>query len=666
MAYLKKRRIALVSVVLAFMLLFSYSVSFNLGNTALSGSQTAMAEEEQVLPAENPAEGTEGGGGAPGAGDTGDGSSELQTRSLLPGGVQLLNMGGGGGSPQLPDVSGDPNANYIDGNCSCPHSDCFLIKIDDPTKGSHTILGGKLKYTVNNDRTVMTWELVGAPAYIIKEVHMKGGNGYNQYVYTNSPTSGTCYSPLNPNNQQRREISHICFLGSALPLEKHAVPTVARVGDIITYSLVVTNNGEKNLSDVVIYDAQAPDGQITVGDLKPGESVEKTYTRTVASSDLPGPIVNTAQAEGKEVHKDHTKIFKSNEATCTVNIAAISLTKTPSPTSGKVGDTIVYTYTITNTGSAVINALALTDDKIAGSIALGATSLAPDANTSGTASYVIQESDITIESDVKVVRNPATATGTACCELPDGDDSLVRVVFDGEVPCPGIPVTATASSTVSITEGGNNGGETPAAGITLDKTADKTTAANGEIITYSFKIKNTGNYTLTVTLTDSIEGTIAMPDNVLDPGEEITATKTHTVAVTDPAALTNTATATGRYLVGEAENSVSASDSWTVVINRGTTGGGTTGTTGGGGGTSLPERIFNSSVTAPTTIPAEQEAVTVPKETPVTQPLEVPAEPEAASPGGELPYTGGAALPYMLGGILALLGAAVAARRYYL
>lgn len=641
MAYLKNRRIALVSVVLAFMLLFSYSVSFNLGNTVLGTGQTAMAEEEQGLPAGNPAEGTDGGGG-PGAGDA-----------------------GGGSNHQLHDVSGDPNATYIEGNCPCPHSDCFLIKIDKPKKGSNTILNGKLQYTVNDDSTMVTWTLLGTPAIRITEIHVKGGDGYNRYLYTTSPTGGTCYSPLNPNNQQRREISHICFLGSALTLEKHAVPTVARVGDIITYSLVVTNNGEKSLSDVVIYDAQAPDGQITVGDLNPGESVEKTYTRTVASSDLPGPIVNTAQAEGKEVHKGHTN-FKSNEATCTVNIAAISLTKTPSPTSGKVGDTIVYTYTITNTGSAVINALALTDDKIAGRIALGATSLAPDANTSGTAIYVIQESDITIESDVKVVRNTATATGTACCELPDGDDSLVRVVFDGEVPCPGIPVTATASSTVSITEGGNNGGETPAAGITLDKTADKTTAANGEIITYSFKIKNTGNYTLTVTLTDSIEGTIAMPDNVLDPGEEITATKTHTVAVTDPAALTNTTTATGRYLVGEAENSVSASDSWTVVINRGTTGGGTTGTTGGGGGTSLPERIFNSSVTAPTTIPAEQEAVTVPKETPVTQPLEVPAEPEAASPGGELPYTGGAALPYMLGGILALLGAAVAARRYYL
>uniref|UniRef100_UPI00349EA01B DUF7507 domain-containing protein n=1 Tax=Leadbetterella sp. DM7 TaxID=3235085 RepID=UPI00349EA01B len=69
--------------------------------------------------------------------------------------------------------------------------------------------------------------------------------------------------------------------------------------------------------------------------------------------------------------------------------------------------------------------------------------------------------------------------------------------------------------------------------IDLVKTASAGPHAVGSVITYSFKVKNTGNVTLTnVTVTDPLPGLSAIaPASVasLEPGAETTFTATYTV-----------------------------------------------------------------------------------------------------------------------------------------
>lgn len=587
--------------------------------------------------------------------------------------------------------------------------------------------------------------------------------------------------------------------GPALSISKSADKTIARVGDKMTYTVTVANTGTVPLSDVYVSDPQAPGGRISIGDLAAGEeSKPKTYERTITTGDLPGPLVNSAQAVGTFRQKDDVR---SDTVSCKTYLAAIKITKSANPRSGKIGDSVVYTYTVKNIGSTNIENLKLTDDKLPGiKIALGATDLAPGEETSGgPVTYAIKASDITIENGQKVVRNTALAIASPVVkklsllraavaatdtsdpssantsievratadevihiidsetpqQKPDikleksadptsgwigttvkytftitntGDMVLYHVVLkDDLIPeyagagkeivgslAPGSTVTVHGDYVVKDSDVGeapnyntslvnealvyasvdpegegdyvfdearvsvalsNPGTPVPGkkAGITLDKSADRIAARDGETIVYTYTVKNTGDYDLTVTISDSVEGSIQFPNGsysyVLTPGRTVTATKNHTVASSDPNPLTNIATAVGMYSDGSSSGSVSAQDSWSVIINRSSGGGGgNSGGTGGGSSTGGSSSTSSSTVTtasqAPAAPPVQSEPVTVPPEEAVKEPVEVPAEPEVAVPKGELPFTGGAPMAYMLSGLATLLIAAITSRRY--
>jgi uncharacterized repeat protein (TIGR01451 family) len=137
-----------------------------------------------------------------------------------------------------------------------------------------------------------------------------------------------------------------------------------------------------------------------------------------------------------------------------------------------------------------------------------------------TATYTVTQADID-ESDS--IANTATATGTP----PEG----LRV-----------PVSPPSSATVPITQD-------PA--MTLVKSASPTSfTAAGTEITYSYKVTNTGNVTLTdVKVTDPMPGLSAVtcPRTTLNPTESMTCTATYTTTEADVArgSIKNVASATG-------------------------------------------------------------------------------------------------------------------------
>jgi len=141
---------------------------------------------------------------------------------------------------------------------------------------------------------------------------------------------------------------------------------------------------------------------------------------------------------------------------------SLDLTITPSPeTYSTLGEIITYTYKLSNSGSVNLTApYSISDDKVSGISCAGATSpLIPGASTTCTGTYAIKQADL----DYGTMTNTATATA-------------------GAITSP------SASATIIATQ---------LPQLNLQKTPSPTIAFNqGEVVTYTYTLKNTGNVTL--------------------------------------------------------------------------------------------------------------------------------------------------------------------------
>ncbi|MDE3083122.1 MAG: hypothetical protein KGJ39_06850 [Acidobacteriota bacterium] len=299
-----------------------------------------------------------------------------------------------------------------------------------------------------------------------------------------------------------------------------SVSSYTKVGDVVTYTYVVTNTGKVTLSSVALNDNKL--GAITCpsATLAPAGTETCTASYTVTQGDLDrGSIANTATVSGS-----HGGTTVQDSASATVNAAqtlGIVLVKTPSPTvyTGS-NQTITYTYVITNTGNVTLGNVTLNDNKL-GAITCPSATLAPQASETCTASYVTTSADVGAGS----VTNQATARGYV------GERSI----------------SASATKTVTYQSTPNY-----VSAIGLAKSASPTTYAKvGDVITYTYVITNTGNVALAstqYTVTDNKLGSFACgAPTSLAVGASLTCTKTYVITAADVAAnsVSNTATASG-------------------------------------------------------------------------------------------------------------------------
>ncbi|MGC9308629.1 MAG: DUF7507 domain-containing protein, partial [Thermoplasmatota archaeon] len=135
----------------------------------------------------------------------------------------------------------------------------------------------------------------------------------------------------------------------------------------------------------------------------------------------------------------------------TANVTAIALnpsimvTKQANVTTATIGDTINYTYTVTNNGDVTLTTVQVTDNNITGSITLNATTLAPGEWAIGYLEHIVTESDLP-----GPINNTANASG---------QDPLTNMVYDE------------AKESVTLTYG---------ASIMVTKQANVTTATIGD------------------------------------------------------------------------------------------------------------------------------------------------------------------------------------------
>ncbi|WP_176386735.1 DUF11 domain-containing protein [Gulosibacter sp. 10] len=404
--------------------------------------------------------------------------------------------------------------------------------------------------------TLQPGEWVEAEATIeVTQDHVDAGQIVNDASVVGTP-------PFGPDVTDDARLPIPGDAASAIQLVKSAdVTDGIAAGDTITYTFVATNTGDTTLRDVTIADPLEGLSALTYGEwpgaegtLRPGESVEATATYTVTQADVEaGGVTNTATSTGTPPSGD--AVTDDDDWTITAPYApgiAVEKTVAEDQAFAQAGDTITYTFEVSNTGNTTLADVGIEDAMLADAgvpIVFGPWPgeegvLLPGETVTATAIYTVTQQDV----DDGFVHNAAVSHGTPPGDPGDPDDPREPVPSDpDEVTVPG-PVPAPS---IQLEKAGvfnpDDPGKEPAA---------------GDPVEFTFTITNDGNVTLTgIGLSDAMlenEGIdleqaewdwgSAAEEGVLRPGESVEVTVPGYVLEQtdiDAGSVVNTATAEG-------------------------------------------------------------------------------------------------------------------------
>lgn len=310
------------------------------------------------------------------------------------------------------------------------------------------------------------------------------------------------------------------------------------VGDVLTYNIIVKNTGNLPLNSIQVVDPQANLNSSSISSLAAGASATLSASYTVKQEDLDrGYFINSASA--RAVYNNTDIQDGDDETINAVQDSKLEVKKTADKQIYAVGDLITYTFEVKNTGNVTLSDLSITD-QLAGLSAVSPTSiasLAPGATTIFTATYTATQADV----DAGSVVNTAIAKAKfGATDVTDTDTDTISA--------------ASQSSSLSLT-----------------KTTDKQTYNVGDVITYTFEVKNTGKVTLSnITIIDPMVGLSAIsPTSVTSLAPNATATFTATYTATqadvDSGTIENTATSKGKF--GAADVTDAATETITSTKN---------------------------------------------------------------------------------------------------
>ncbi|UCB43242.1 MAG: DUF11 domain-containing protein [Dehalococcoidales bacterium] len=290
-----------------------------------------------------------------------------------------------------------------------------------------SITDDKTGSTEVNDSTVLnvgeTWEFsatytvsVMDPDLLVNTAVASGSDAESQVVTAQDTASVTILRP-------------------AINLTKTAEPDKALDGDTITYTYTIVNTGNTPLSDVTVVDNQLGNAAYQSGDsdgdseLDVDESWEFTATYTISSEDE-SPLDNTATASAS----DALGQIVTTKATASVSILrpTIALIKSAAPVEAHDGDTITYTYIVTNPGNTPLFDVTVIDDmseeiEYQSGDSDGDGELDVDESWEFTATYTIKPQDpsplvnvaVASGSDARGQVVTAEATASVNVERPD-------------------------------------------------------------------------------------------------------------------------------------------------------------------------------------------------------------------------------------------------------
>ena len=261
---------------------------------------------------------------------------------------------------------------------------------------------------------------------------------------------------------------------SNLEIHKTVDKKSVKIGDTLTYTISVKNNGDK-VAKAIIYD-NVPEGTVLLNKdnnedentkkltwrvtVEPGETENVEFTVRVKAEK--GTIKNSAIVNGKTTEETETGI---------INITG---KKEVNTSEAKVGDTLTYTIKLTNSGNGD-GKVTVTDGVPEGTtlVADSITNNGVESNGTITWTDVEVKAGDTVEVSFKVTINSDTKTSVTN-----------KAVIDGNKPTEEV--------------------ETKIANITGAKSVDKSTAKVGDTLTYTITLTNNGNADGKVTVTDEV------------------------------------------------------------------------------------------------------------------------------------------------------------------
>lgn len=336
------------------------------------------------------------------------------------------------------------------------------------------------------------------------------------------------------------------------------------VGDTVTYTITVENDGNVTLDNVVLtdtlvngdstalsYDASPilTGGDVgVVGDLEVGETWTYTATYTITQDDIDSgsldnrlsvsaldpqsvPVTEDADDPGDTTDVDTDTDGDPEDPTVTTFAQTATLVALKSDTlidggdgvANATTDSVSYSITVQNTGNVTLTGVALTDTLLdGGSNALTLTSgptfssassgsaegtLLPGETATYTASFTLTQAAIesgSVSNSVSVTANgPSGQTPSDTSDDPT-DPTLTGADDPTVTPLPAVPALLIAKTFVA-----NNG----------------TPVGAGDQVTYTYTVTNTGNVIVDdITISDNHQGntllSTAGPDSNTVPYDE--------------------------------------------------------------------------------------------------------------------------------------------------
>ncbi|WP_281987005.1 PKD-like domain-containing protein [Aquimarina aggregata] len=217
------------------------------------------------------------------------------------------------------------------------------------------------------------------------------------------------------------------------------------VGEVITYSLTLTNTGNVTLTNINIDDNNADVGSVmpsSIPILLPGETVAAVASHTITQNDLNiGSVSNTASVMAQDPNgtnvsdlsddpNDNTDTDSNGNGnpdditiTSTPQFALLEVTKSLNETMySNIGDVLEYTFEITNTGNVTVFDIALDDPIVNFTSPNTITSLAPGEVFMVTASYTVVNQDVSNELVINIAIVNALQPNRLTMISEDSDD----------------------------------------------------------------------------------------------------------------------------------------------------------------------------------------------------------------------------------------------------
>ncbi|QIM19452.1 DUF11 domain-containing protein [Leucobacter coleopterorum] len=246
-----------------------------------------------------------------------------------------------------------------------------------------------------------------------------------------------------------------------LSLVKSADRDTYAAGDPIEYSFLLTNTGTVPVSDIAIeelsFTGSADLSEVVCPDpasLEPGQSFTCTASYTASQEDLDrGSIDNTAVANGTGEAGDPVRSNEDSARVIGDQQPKLELEKSVDQKTYVTGDTLTYTFTVTNAGNVTMRNVDVRELEFSGTGELSeltcpaeeTQSLAPAASFTCTATYVTTGDDQEASELTNVARASGTP-GTPTAPGVDSNDDSARVAAE---PIARNPLVVTGNNGVS-------------------------------------------------------------------------------------------------------------------------------------------------------------------------------------------------------------------------